>query len=367
MSLTNYLYEQLLPEENTCENIEQSVSQTHTESPELKCAVLPLGKPFYSTYHFQGIIGAISLSNPSVRNWYLNESMSLCCERVFLFGFSSPHINILQSSWLDTPCFDKLIYPMRFLQEHVHELICKLIDNGYYVNFDGVDDYYLENKSWYQRRHFCHDGLIYGYDEAQKTYDVYAYDSNWSYRGFKICQDSFVKGRDVMMQQGTFGTICGVKPHMESVDFQLPVVYTRLSEYLDSSMEKYPLDADGKVSGIVVHQYMAIYLDRLYHGLIQYNKMDWRIFRVIWEQKAFMLERIQKIEQLLDFGNRFSKEYDEIVREANTARMLYASHHQKRRDNVLPVIKKKLLAIYDRERKLLEDLLKHMDIEMRNH
>ena len=92
---------------------------------------------------------------------------------------------------------------MRFLQEHVHELICKLIDNGYYVNFDGVDDYYLENKSWYQRRHFCHDGLIYGYDEAQKTYDVYAYDSNWSYRGFKICQDSFVKGRDVMMQQGT--------------------------------------------------------------------------------------------------------------------------------------------------------------------
>ena len=356
MSMTNYLQEQLLQDGYQDESVGNSE----------KSVVLPLGNPFYSTYHFQGIIGAISLSNPSVRNWYLNESVSLCCERVFLFGFSSPHINILQSSWLDTPCFDKLIYPMRFLQNHVHELICTLIDNGYYVNFDGVDDYYLENKSWYQRRHFCHDGLIYGYDESQKTYDVYAYDSNWTYRGFKIRQDSFVKGRDVMMQQGTYGTICGVKPYAGPVEFQLPVVYKRLTEYLDSSMEKYPVDADGNVCGIVVHQYMAMYVDRLYHGLIQYNKMDWRIFRVIWEQKAFMLERIQKIEQVLNWDDRFSKEYAEIVREANTMRMLYASHHQKRRDEVLPTIKKKLLAIYDREQKLLERLLACMDTGMRS-
>lgn len=100
------------------------------EKPELnlpRCLELPLGKPFYSTYHFQGITGAISLSNPSLRNWYLNESVSLCCERVFLYGFSSPHLNIVNSSWLDTPHIDKIIYPTRFLNELLNEDNCSPI------------------------------------------------------------------------------------------------------------------------------------------------------------------------------------------------------------------------------------------------
>ena len=157
--------------------------------------ILPLGEPFYSTYHFQGIIGAVSLSNPSIRNWYLSNSVSLTCERVFLYGFSSPHLNIVNSSWLDTPCFDKYIHPTRFIENHIHELIRTMLDSGYYVNFDGMDDYYLNGKSWYGKRHFCHDGLIYGYDLEKGTYHVYAYDSQWVYRGFEVPRESFERGR----------------------------------------------------------------------------------------------------------------------------------------------------------------------------
>ena len=58
-------------------------------------------------------------------------------------------------------------------------LIRSLIDNGYYVAFGGVDDYYMEGKSWYQEKHFDHDGLIVGYDQNDKTYTIYAYDQNW--------------------------------------------------------------------------------------------------------------------------------------------------------------------------------------------
>lgn len=336
-------------------------AENHLKNPK-KAVKLPLGTPFYSTYHFQGIIGAVSLQNPSIRNWYLNESMSFCCERVFLYGFSSPHLNIKKSSWLDTPYFDKFIHPTRFLNEYVPHLICELIDHGYYVNFDGVDDYYLDGKSWYNKRHFCHDGLIYGYDHKSKTYDVYAYDSDWVYRGFQVSQSSFEQGRKAMMEYGIYGTICGVKPQDIQIEFDPQRVFENLNEYMESSLERYPLSGEGNIYGIAVHEYIAIYIDRLYHGLIQYDKMDWRIFRVVWEQKVFMYERLRKIEETLGFDSSLSDQYKEVVNQANVMRMLYASHRQKRRDSVLPCIKEKLLYVHDRERRILEDVLTKMEL-----
>lgn len=337
------------------------------EKPELnlpRCLELPLGKPFYSTYHFQGITGAISLSNPSLRNWYLNESVSLCCERVFLYGFSSPHLNIVNSSWLDTPHIDKIIYPTRFLNEllneDIHLLIRILLNHGYYVNFDGVDDYFLDGKSWNGKRHFCHDGLIYGYNLEDDTYNVYAYDNQWVYRGFKVKRESFDKGRYYMIDHGVYGTLCGAKPFDAPVAFDPLRAYENLYRYLNSSLNEYPYDGEGKVFGIVVHEYIAEYIDRLYHGLIQYDKMDWRLFRVVWEQKVFMLERLQKIEETLGLNSALSQRYQLVVSEANSIRMLYASHYRKRRDSVLPIIKEKLVQIYEMEKDILGEIVVKM-------
>ena len=62
------------------------------------------------------------------------------------------------------------------------------------------------------------------------------------------------------------------------------------------------------------------------------------LFRLIWEHKKVMLERIQRIELELHNDSTVSSNYVSLVNEANTIRMLYASHHMKRRDSVLPII-----------------------------
>ena len=46
-----------------------------------------------------------------------------------------------------------------------------------------------------------------------------------------------------------------------------------------------------------------------------------------------------------------------VVKEADTMRMLYASHHMKRRDSVLPIIAKKLRIVKEKEKALLTELL----------
>ena len=77
---------------------------------------------------------------------------------------------------------------MRFIKGYVHPIIREFINNGYYVFYWGIDDYYLEGKSFYKERHFNHDGLICGYDQNNKTYQIYAYDQKWIYRQFDVKQ-----------------------------------------------------------------------------------------------------------------------------------------------------------------------------------
>lgn len=318
---------------------------------------LPLVEPLYSTYHYQGPGTAVLVNNPSIRNWYLNQVMILTCTKKFLNGFTSPEISMAESFWNANPHLDKKWYGMQFLEGHVHFVIRKLLDAGYYVCFREIDDYYIEGKSWYHKRHFSHDGCICGYDQENKTYCIYAYDQNWIYHKFWAAQKSFDAGRKAQFKKKLYGTICGIKPKGDPIVFSHETALKKIAEYLDSNMEKYPETAEGAVSGIVVHDYIAKYVGKLYDGSIPYEKMDRRVFRMIWEHKKVMLERIKLIEDALSLDHYLSDAYKSVVREADNCRMLYAAHQMKQRDSVLPMIKKKLLSLKEKEKEILENLL----------
>lgn len=327
---------------------------------------LPLIEPLYSTYHNQGPGSAVLLNNPSIRNWYLNQVMILTCNRKFLNGFTTPEISVAESTWNANPYFDKKWYGMQFLEGHVHFVIRKLLDAGYYVCFSGIDDYCVEGKSWYHERHFNHDGCICGYDQENKTYCIYSYDQNWIYRQFWTPQKSFEAGRKAMFRKEQYGNLCGIKPKGDQIVFSPEIALKKIGEYLDSNMEKYPETEEGTVSGIVVHDYIAKYVGKLYDGSIPYEKTDRRIFRMIWEHKKVMLERITLIEDALSIDHAISESYRSVVREADHCRMLYAAHHMKQRNAVLPIIQKKLLALKDNEQWLLTELLEKAKGENKN-
>ena len=251
---------------------------------------LPLIEPVYSTYHNQGVATAITTNNPSIRNWYMNQIMNLTCNRKFLSGYTTPKITIVRSYWSANPYLVKKSMTTQFAKGFINPIIREMLDNGYYVKFDGVDDYYVEGKSRYMQTHASHDGLICGYDQEEKTYCIYAYDSNWVYRKFWTSQKSFNAGRIAMFKNGKFGTICAIKPKEETVDFSAETAYTNILEYLDSNIEKYPFEGEEDVFGIVVHAYIAEYVSKLESGEIPYERMDRRVFRLIWEHKKVMLE-----------------------------------------------------------------------------
>lgn len=321
-----------------------------------KIVELPLITPLYSTHH-NGICTAGLINNPSIRNWYLNNTIILSCARKFLGSFSTPDVRVLNASFVDNPHIEKVLIPMKYLKGCVHSVIRNLIDEGYYVHYTGVDDYYIEGKSWYKIRHFNHDGTICGYNQNDKTYCIYAYDSKWIYRKFWSSQKGFDKGRKAMNKQGIYGYICGIKPLEDIVEFSPKEAYTKILEYLDSDLEKYPKNQWGMVYGIIVQEYVAEYIGRLYSGVIPYEKIDRRVFRIIWEHKKAMLERIEAMENALGLDNTFSEKYKPLVRLTDNIRMMFASYQIKRRDSLLPIIQEKTREVMNFERTILREFV----------
>lgn len=317
---------------------------------------LPLIEPMYSTYHYQGAATATLVNNPSLRNFYLNQVMALSCTRKFLHGFTTPEVTVRDSSWQENPYFDKVWYTMYYLDGYIHYAIRKLLDAGFYVCYSGADDYYVEGKSWFHERHFYHDGCICGYDRDEGSYCMYAYDRNWIYRKFRTTRASFERGRKALFRKGQCGFICGIRPKGTQIAFSPETALANIAEYLSSDKKTYYDTEEGPVYGIIVHDYIARYIDLLYDGSVPHEKMDRRVFRMVWEHKKVMLERIGRIESALGSDGSVSAAYGAVVREADHCRMLYAAHHMKERRSVLPTIRKKLLALKETERALLEQL-----------
>lgn len=313
---------------------------------------LPLVEPVFRTYNHLANGSAILFSNPTIRNWYLNDVCNLCCTKKFLEGYTSPQLTPLKGTHHSNPNIERVSFNTRFTKGYTNCIIKALLDNGYYVCFDNIDDYYIKGKSWYREKHFPHDGMIYGYDDERGTYSILAYDSNWIHRPFDIFQKDFNKARNKMRELGVYSRISGLKPRDTVVKFDAEKIIKNISLYLTG------LDSgEDIICGTAVHGYIAKYVDRLISGEIPYDKMDRRVFCMLWEHKKLMAERLRKVEDVLGMDASCSFDYENIVRDANNMRLLYASHHAKRRDAVLPVIKNTLFKICEEEKIILEDFL----------
>lgn len=326
--------------------------------------LLPTCTPFYCTYHYQGGPGIVVAENPTMRNWFLNECMLLSCKRRFLRGYTSPEVSMWNCNHIAMPNIRKAPMNTRFLTNYIPCLIKETLRAGWYIEFNGVDDYYVEGKSWYNEKHFPHDGLLCGFDDTDETYYIAAYDKSWIYRVFKTPQKAFYRGLSAMFEQDWYGDFLGMKVDLSAaVKLDPGKIRENVREYLSYGFSDYPPEEEGRAYGLLVHEYIRMYLARLLDGSVPYEKTDRRVFRMVWEQKNCMLERIRAVEAALGRPPDISRRFEGIVSACNRIRMLYARHLIRRSDALLRVIDEILKEITVSERILLEELIQLLEKE----
>ena len=291
----------------------------------------------------------------------INQYIDLACLKKFLQGYTSPWVTLPGANIENYKSLTRYTVHMTYAHEFCGNIIHSILNDNMYIYFKGFDDYYIPGKSWYGIKHMKHDGIISGYDDDRNTYDIIAYDMNWNFSCIKVPQDAFIESMYKAIEQDFMPFIVAVKVKTNPVGYDSKEICANIKRYLDSDLNKYPLDKDGKVQGIAVHEYLAMYMNKLLDGSIPYESMDWRPMRAVWEYRVYTLKRIKAIESDLMLDCSMSNLYQHIVDESNKLRLMYAIYHKKKKDSILQSVHDGILDLYEKERHILNSLI--LDVE----
>lgn len=324
---------------------------------------LPYVEPLFCTYHYLANHGVVAQQNPTGYIWFLNNCIQLHCSNKFLTGYGDLKLSVSRKGFFVNPNIEMYATSSRFCSAEMTTLIKRMLDEDFYIIFNNLDDYYVEGKSFYQERHFYHDGLIIGYDDEENTYSFVAYDKTMNYRAFKVSDYSLNEAISKSLEAGEVPRFLAVKSYNYPEALDYSQIIDSLNDYLNPKEAK---NLEGDVNGVDIYESVILYLDKLSDQSISHDKMDWRIMRLIWEHKKCMLLRIQEIEKDLNFSNEASSAYQKIVDESKFLHILYAQYHIKAQDRLLPVMKKKLENIVALEKQQLTEFLHKLTNEVEN-
>ena len=329
-----------------------------------KSVALPFIVPNFATLQSTGAAEFAMIGHPTAYNQTLNQATSICCSRNFLKGYTSPLVSI-PNILIDSYKFiEKYSVNFRHAYNFCLDIIKTMLQDGMYILYDEVDDFYLPGKSWYGTRHMHHTGIICGYDDNDESLSIAAHDINWVYNLIRIPQKCFLEAVKSSVAAKRYGNMIAYKIKENTVaEINESEMLKSLRGYIDSSFEKYPIDKDGEVRGTVVHNYLAMYIDKLNDGSIPYERMDWRALRPVWEHKKCMLDRIKAVEKKRDWNNDLSERYAPIVEKANRIRMMYAMYHKNHNNKLLDKIRDGLLDIAKSDRDIVEKFIKKLEID----
>lgn len=327
-----------------------------------KSVTLPFIVPNFATLHSNSAAELAMIGHPTAYNQTLNQATNICCNRKFLKGFTTPQVSIPNISIKAYKFIDKYTVNFRFVYDFCLDIIKAMLEEGMYILYSGVDNFYLPGKSWYGTSHMHHTGIICGYDDNDDTISIAAHDINWVYNMIRVPQKCFLEGLKSSLDDKVYRNMTAYKiKENTTVEINESEMLKFLREYTDSSFEKYPIDGSGQVSGTIVHEYLAMYIDKLNDGSIPYDKMDWRALRPVWEHKKCMLDRIKAVENKNGWGNELSERYLPIVEKANRIRIMYAMYHKNHNNKLLDKIRDGLLDIAKNDKALVEEFIKKLE------
>ena len=326
---------------------------------------LPYQTPIYSSLHYLACPGVAAKQNPTCDIWYDNCTVALNgyykhdsypnnkpCFDLYLKEGSINHISILDRTSINT----------LFVKHCSINLIRNILQEGYYVYFNNVDDFYVEGKQGYQSYHFPHDGMISGIDDENKTLTLIAYDINGKFRPFITSQQSFEKGLlEGLKAKNETDDLWAMRANHTQYTLNVPAIIHAIQEYLNPLISTISQD-------IFKCTWYGI---ETYEGLIScFEKVRRKevvlrhpIMMLFWEHKKCMLHRLVQIETARNLDHQYSSEYQTIVSCLEGLRYLYLKYTMTLQDHILKSMQTKLRLLKSQEIEILSSFVQAPEVK----
>lgn len=262
--------------------------------------VLPLADTPTETYQGGAFILSILLAHENTKNIYYNNYINLECDKVD--DIFEVKLNFAGTSWEDYRLCGAADMNMYYLKnihmDYFSEFIKERIDQGNYILFYNIDEYYLSYSKHFLYDHLLHDTYVYGY--AQEEFFVMAY-RNKKLARFGVPIREIQSGLYYHENADKNLSFCTFRPNsviFESID---PLQVKRsLCNYLYSH---YQIDKnERKTYGISIYDVLLKSLKAmLMNAAKKASDIDLRPFRLLWEHKRILKEHIIKMHEMLVF------------------------------------------------------------------
>ncbi|KNY24970.1 hypothetical protein [Pseudobacteroides cellulosolvens] len=301
-----------------------------------------------TTYLYRSLPIAIILSESRLLPWFNQHYIQICSQinrnGYIMVDYMELGLNfddILEHSYIGYDAMDHTVNIIDFVREQ--------IEHGYYV-IACLDEFYLSEKEFYNKRHFVHESLIYGYDNVNKKFMGIGFNRSHSFSKLNFDYDmfynAFESGRGCYMETAPYATdqalqLIHIKPSGLKCRFDLSNFLKEIKSLIDSTgnikrvnyisppnHEKDQWDNNNAfvlknrvIYGIDTYDVIIGGLDCILEGK---QVMDYRAFHLLFEHSSGISKRLEYIRSNFKKANNIESScrmYDYEVKKLDSLRL----------------------------------------------
>jgi len=315
--------------------------------------ILNIVDPPIATYQGISFILAILLCDENTKNLYYNNYINITMNNVTDYkkiglGFT----NVFWENYrLDGYATMDMYYIKDIKQASFIDFLKKLIDRNNYLLLFSVDEFYLSYSEYYNKMHFFHDTYIYGYDD--ENFHIMAYTEEKLSRICISCNEvkEAIYSR---FHDNTNTSFCTFQPLTEQkalVDTKK--IYKELKDYIEQKGND--IYAQTNVYGAAVYPYLYEYIEYISEN--EDVKIDLRFFRMFWEHKKVMDDRIRYLNEEHLVSKNLSEKIKSIEENARLVFSLATKYYLSKRKAILGRIEPLIRKVQEEEHELVKELL----------
>lgn len=273
--------------------------------------------PPIETYQSSSFILGIVLANDNIKNAYFNNYINLSCNNTSdIWNMNLRFVNDLWEDYRVAGLAEMDMYHLKNIaKENLADFIKERIDQGNYLLLYYIDEYYLSYTENYMKKHIIHDTYIYGY--STDLLYIMAYKDN-KLQTCEILMEEIVSGMYAYMDVNKDANFCSFRPfHAKYVEIDCVKIKNEIRNYVKG----YQLNSDGIISGVETYDILINCL-RAKIESYEHNKLDLRVFRLLWEHKKVLIDHIKEIIKIKNCNEVYIDKMQYIERIANKVFML---------------------------------------------